>query len=160
MRWKCHKSSLTAEAPPDGLSMAAQALWWEAKGDWRLAHQCVQKQADAEGAWAHAYLEEWETIARALLSEGLSRPSAKAWPGAAEERIRAVAARILSLRGAQRSNLERTVLARSRLPRRCAPRNNSSRRAGGAARNPPFVFVAETAGYTRPTLPRLASTRP
>ena len=96
MDFETYKSSLTAAAPADGLSMAAQALWWEAKGDWHLAHQGVQKQADAEGAWAHAYLhraegdfsnaggwyrragktpstaplkEEWEGIARALLGE-------------------------------------------------------------------------------------------
>jgi hypothetical protein len=94
MDFETYKTSLAAEAPPEGLSMAAQALWWEAKGDWHLAHQCAQKQPDAEGAWAHAYLhrvegdlrnaggwynragrsastaplkEEWETIARALL---------------------------------------------------------------------------------------------
>jgi hypothetical protein len=94
MDFETYKSSLAEEAPPEGLSMAAQALWWEAKGDWHLAHQCAQKQADAEGAWAHAYLhrvegdlrnaggwynragrpastaplkEEWETIARTLL---------------------------------------------------------------------------------------------
>jgi len=95
MDFETYKSSLAKEAPPEGLSMAAQALWWEAKGDWHLAHQCAQKQPDAEGAWAHAYLhrvegdlrnaggwynragrpastaplkEEWETIARALLA--------------------------------------------------------------------------------------------
>jgi hypothetical protein len=94
MDFEDFRSSLATEAPPDGLSMAAQALWWEAKGDWHLAHECAQKQADSEGAWAHAYLhrvegdlrnaggwygragrpvstaplkEEWETIARALL---------------------------------------------------------------------------------------------
>ena len=95
MDFETYKSSLAEEAPPEGLSMAAQALWWEAKGDWHLAHQCAQKQPDADGAWAHAYLhrvegdlrnaggwysragrpastaplkEEWETIARALLA--------------------------------------------------------------------------------------------
>jgi hypothetical protein len=94
MDFESYKGSLAEEAPPEGLSMAAQALWWEAKGDWHLAHQCAQKQPDADGAWAHAYLhrvegdlrnaggwysragrpastaplkEEWETIARALL---------------------------------------------------------------------------------------------
>jgi hypothetical protein len=92
--FETYKNSLAGVSPPAGLSMAAQALWWEAKGDWHLAHQCAQNQADAEGAWAHAYLhrvegdlrnadgwyrragrpmstaslkEEWETIARALL---------------------------------------------------------------------------------------------
>jgi hypothetical protein len=96
MDFEAYKASLAHETPPEGLSLAAQALWWEAKGDWHLAHQYAQKQADAEGAWAHAYLhrvegdlrnaggwygragrpmpattmplkEEWETIARALL---------------------------------------------------------------------------------------------
>ena len=94
MDFAAFESSLAQDAPPPGLSMAAQALWWEAKGDWHLAHQCAQKQGNAEGAWAHAYLhrvegdlsnaggwyrragrpastaslpEEWETIARALL---------------------------------------------------------------------------------------------
>ncbi len=60
MDFETYKSSLAEEAPPEGLSMAAQALWWEAKGDWHLAHQCAQKQADTEGAWAHAYLHRVE----------------------------------------------------------------------------------------------------
>ena len=51
MDFETYKGSLAEDAPPEGLSMAAQALWWEAKGDWHLAHQCAQKQADAEGAW-------------------------------------------------------------------------------------------------------------
>jgi hypothetical protein len=94
MDFETYKNSLAQDAPPEGLSRAVQALWWEAKGDWHQAHQCAQEQADAEGAWAHAYLhrvegdlrnaggwygraghppstaplkEEWETIARALL---------------------------------------------------------------------------------------------
>ena len=96
MDFETYKNSLDGASPPAGLSLAAQALWWEAKGDWHQAHQCAQKQADSEGAWAHAYLhrvegdlrnaggwygragrpmaatttplkEEWETIARALL---------------------------------------------------------------------------------------------
>ena len=88
------KQSLSGEAPPAGLNGAAQALWWEKKGDWDKAHRCAQSQTDAQGAWAHAYLhrvegdlsnaggwyrragqpvstaplaEEWETIARAVL---------------------------------------------------------------------------------------------
>ena len=96
MDFETYKNSLAQDAPPEGLSPAVQALWWEAKGDWHQAHQCAQEQADAEGAWAHAYLhrvegdlrnaggwygrsgrpvstaplkEEWETIARALLGQ-------------------------------------------------------------------------------------------
>ena len=94
MDFATYQGSLAGASPPPVLSLAAQALWWEAKGDWHLAHQCAQKQADAEGAWAHAYLhrvegdlsnaggwyrragrplstaslqKEWETIAQALL---------------------------------------------------------------------------------------------
>ena len=103
MDFETYKSSVAQAAPPEGLSMAAQALWWEAKGDWHRAHKCAQQQPDQNGAWAHAYLhrvegdlrnaggwygragrpvsaaplnEEWETIARALVSDrpALLRP--------------------------------------------------------------------------------------
>ena len=60
MDFETYKASLAHEAPPEGLSLAAQALWWEAKGDWHLAHQCAQEQSDTEGAWAHAYLHRVE----------------------------------------------------------------------------------------------------
>jgi hypothetical protein len=94
MDFDTFSNSIAQQTPPAGLSMAAQALWWEAKGDWHQAHKCAQQQSDAEGAWVHAYLhrverdlrnasgwygrsgremstapfeEEWEAIARALL---------------------------------------------------------------------------------------------
>ena len=79
------------------MSKCLEALWHDAKGDWDSAHKVVQSEESAEAAWVHAYLhrkegdlsnaggwyrragrpastaplkEEWETIARALLSEG------------------------------------------------------------------------------------------
>lgn len=88
------RGSLTVAEPPKDLSLAAQALWWDAKGDWQKAHQCAQEQEDETGAWVHAYLhrkegdaanagywyrragkpaatvslaDEWDAIARALL---------------------------------------------------------------------------------------------
>jgi hypothetical protein len=94
MDFDTYRSSVGQPAPPAGLAPAIEALWWEAKGDWHQAHKCAQQQADANGAWVHAYLhrvegnlrnatgwyrragrpvseeplqEEWETIARALL---------------------------------------------------------------------------------------------
>jgi hypothetical protein len=54
------KASTAAAAPPDGLTLAIQALWWDAKGDWNKAHECVQAQEDALGAWVHAYLHRKE----------------------------------------------------------------------------------------------------
>lgn len=54
------KSSLTSDQPPAGLTPAAQALWWDAKGDWDKAHASAQEQDDATGAWVHAYLHRKE----------------------------------------------------------------------------------------------------
>jgi hypothetical protein len=97
MDFETYRGSLGQDEPPAGLSMAAQALWWQAKGDWQRAHQCAQQQPDPDGAWAHAYLHrvegdlgnagywyrqagqpaakdsletEWERIASALLGGG------------------------------------------------------------------------------------------
>ena len=94
MDFETYKNLLAQGMPPEGLSYASQALWWEGRSDWQRTHQCAQKQADADGAWAHAYLhrvegdlrnaggwygragrpmstaplkQEWEAIARALL---------------------------------------------------------------------------------------------
>ena len=89
------KSVETAE-PPSGLSLALQALWWDAKGDWHRAHHCAQQRDDEHGMWVHAYLHrkegdlsnagywyrrcrrtppkvcpeaEWESLARSFLAE-------------------------------------------------------------------------------------------
>ena len=88
------KQTLASPAPPEGLSLALQALWWDAKGDWDKAHACAQERDDTDGAHVHAYLhrkegdlsnagywyrragasvfagslaEEWEALARSLL---------------------------------------------------------------------------------------------
>lgn len=54
------RASLAEAAPPAGLPQAAQALWWDAKGDWGRAHECAQAQDDALGAAVHAYLHRKE----------------------------------------------------------------------------------------------------
>jgi hypothetical protein len=88
--------SLADPAPPAGVSLALQGLWWDAKGDWDKAHASAQAQNDAAGAAVHAYLhrkegdrgnarywygragrqpaggplqQEWEALARELLAE-------------------------------------------------------------------------------------------
>jgi len=97
MDFAAFKSSIERKAPPDGMSKAVEALWWDAKDDWKQAHECAQAQDDKEGAWVHAYLhrkegdrsnagywyrragkkmaeaslqDEWEAIARSLLASG------------------------------------------------------------------------------------------
>lgn len=54
------KSSLSAELPPENLSLALQGLWFDGKGNWDQAHQCAQDQDDQTGAWVHAYLHRKE----------------------------------------------------------------------------------------------------
>lgn len=54
------KKSLAGAAPPPGLGLAVEALWWDAKGDWQKAHACAQQRNDKAGAWVHAYLHRKE----------------------------------------------------------------------------------------------------
>jgi hypothetical protein len=54
------RASLKDQAPPIGMSLAIQALWHAAKGDWTTAHECAQEQEDASGSWVHAYLHRQE----------------------------------------------------------------------------------------------------
>jgi len=96
MELESFKASVSKDEPPEGLSMATRALWWDAKGDWAKAHECAQADEGETGAWVHAYLHrkegdssnagywyrragkppasgslgaEWDAIARALLGE-------------------------------------------------------------------------------------------
>jgi hypothetical protein len=52
--------SLARPHPPQGMSRALQALWWDANGDWEKAHECAQAEDGGDGAWVHAYLHRKE----------------------------------------------------------------------------------------------------
>ena len=55
------RRTLAAEAPPGGLDLALQALWWAGKGDWDRAHGCAQeREGDPACDWVHAYLHRVE----------------------------------------------------------------------------------------------------
>ena len=54
-----HKS-ISATGPPAGLSHAVAGLWWDAKGDWKRAHESAQQDEGVEGSWVHAYLHRKE----------------------------------------------------------------------------------------------------
>lgn len=54
------RTTLADAAPPPQLSLVAQALWWDARGDWNKAHECAQAQDDEAGAAVHAYLHRVE----------------------------------------------------------------------------------------------------
>jgi hypothetical protein len=47
-------------AAPIGLSLVAQALWHDARGDWERAHNCAQDDHSAAGSWVHGYLHRKE----------------------------------------------------------------------------------------------------
>lgn len=51
---------LNATEPPAGLSPALAGLWWDAKGDWKPAHESAQQDEGVEGSWVHAYLHRKE----------------------------------------------------------------------------------------------------
>jgi hypothetical protein len=54
------KHSQKQSVPPAGLSLALQALWYDAKGDWDKAHEFAQKDGGPAGDWVHAYLHRKE----------------------------------------------------------------------------------------------------
>ena len=88
------RKSLQAGDPPAEVDFALAGLWWDAKGDWKKAHESAQQDEGPAGSWVHAYLhrkegdlsnagywygragrsdargnlgEEWEDIVNALL---------------------------------------------------------------------------------------------
>jgi hypothetical protein len=54
------RQSLTATELPAGLTHALAGLWWDAKGDWKRAHESAQQDEGVEGSWVHAYLHRKE----------------------------------------------------------------------------------------------------
>lgn len=94
MTFEDFKDSLSRPVTPSGLPPLLEALWWDARGDWRRAHEMAQGIETADAALVHAYLHrkegdlgnagywyrragretptdalvaEWERIVRALL---------------------------------------------------------------------------------------------
>jgi len=90
------RHSVLHEEPPSHLNLALAGLWWDAKGNWKRAHESAQQDEGPSGSWVHAYLhrkegdssnaaywyrragkpparssleEEWLAIAESLLSE-------------------------------------------------------------------------------------------
>ena len=56
------RASLAQAAPPEGISVALTALWWDAKGDWARAHGLVDDLETQEGMAVHAYLHRKEGV--------------------------------------------------------------------------------------------------
>ena len=54
------RESTRQQIPPEGLAAPLMALWWDAKGDWALAHGLVDELETKEGMLVHAYLHRKE----------------------------------------------------------------------------------------------------
>jgi hypothetical protein len=54
------RQSLTGAYPPSELTLALAGLWWDAKGDWKRAHESAQQDEGIGGSWVHAYLHRKE----------------------------------------------------------------------------------------------------
>jgi len=54
------RSSVDHPEPGSGLTPLLAALWWDAKGNWRRAHEIAQDIGSSDGAWVHAYLHRKE----------------------------------------------------------------------------------------------------
>ena len=53
-------SSLELDRPPASWAPEIKALWWDAKGEWGIAHDCVDSLSTSPAAWVHAYLHRKE----------------------------------------------------------------------------------------------------
>jgi|SRR5215831_2445087 len=54
------RTSLTHDEPPRQLGLALSALWWDAKNNWKQAHEAAQQDEAPAAAWVHAYLHRKE----------------------------------------------------------------------------------------------------
>lgn len=52
-------SSLQSDTPPD-TSVYLKALWYDAKDNWKTAHELVDDLEDKTAYWVHAYLHRKE----------------------------------------------------------------------------------------------------
>lgn len=54
------KTTLKESDVPHFKNVLLQALWYDAKGDWNMAHKIAQEVDTLDGAWIHAYLHRKE----------------------------------------------------------------------------------------------------
>ena len=60
MNLESFQQSLVKSEPPNDLSPALKALWYDRKEDWDRAHDIAQEDEGGDGDWIHAYLHRKE----------------------------------------------------------------------------------------------------
>jgi len=53
-------ATLDRDRPPPRIGVPLSALWYDAKGNWKEAHELAQDDAGFYGSWVHAYLHRKE----------------------------------------------------------------------------------------------------
>ncbi len=59
MNLSSFRESLEQNDPPD-VSVYLKSLWYDAKGNWKQAHELIQEVPGKNSAWIHAYLHRKE----------------------------------------------------------------------------------------------------
>lgn len=97
-------ATLREPAPPSRLSPALQALWYDAHGQWQIAHDLVDQAPDADSAWVHAYLHRKEGDANnaSYWYRRADRPVSTESPDAEWREIARSLLQLLSHRGRKR----------------------------------------------------------
>ncbi|NKI32565.1 hypothetical protein [Croceivirga thetidis] len=54
------EESLEGNLPPSNFNLHLKSLWFDAKGDWKKAHELVDQEVDSDSKWIHAYLHRKE----------------------------------------------------------------------------------------------------
>jgi hypothetical protein len=57
---KSFRESFALDTPDPALSPILKSLWYDAKGDWKKAHDFVDSLPGSDAAWVHAYLHRKE----------------------------------------------------------------------------------------------------
>ena len=53
-------SARNDDAPPEGITLCAKALWYARAGEWDAAHDLCQNVPGTAGSWIHAWLHRQE----------------------------------------------------------------------------------------------------
>ena len=56
MQFETFQQSIKDTAPPPGVSIWLQAMWYDGQGNWDRAHSLVDNLEDTTACWVHAYL--------------------------------------------------------------------------------------------------------
>ena len=60
MNLKALKASISKDNPPKDMSFPIEAIWYQSKGNWEVAHRIARSENSPSASWAHAHLHRVE----------------------------------------------------------------------------------------------------